>query len=600
MRIYPWLGALMVMAGTSGAWADSPPPAPSAPPVSAANTTITNAPITVNGQRKRPTHEWLRAQSRHFTILSNRRRSDVDKLVMRLEAFHTALRLAMGLSAQETAPIAPTTLYFLSDERDLGKVAPGAPDDAIGLYTTCPEGVQGFGVDISYIGSGGQKLEEQPENEGLSYIFEAYARHFWYAHALQRSPLWFVEGLAHYFSSTRLDGETAVIGMAPAAMGSIALGQGLHAVDYADVLLGQKKDITAPKGALAVKAEFASRAWVLVHWILSSPDNQALFRDYAAALDEGEKPLVAFRRIYHLTPAQLDAQLWRYAAQLKAVKLTLANPPAEDTIFTYLGQGEGPALLLDAALTACPAPAQGRKLLDTATRIAAAQPRSMAAQAALLRAQVMFGDPMKALPALSQRAHDDAQDATARYLLGRSFLTLATTAPAASADRAEAMGAARQMMAAALAAAPTHAPSAFGFYQASVLAGSPDAKALAAIDAAYRLAPEVDAYSYNAALALAWQGKAEEARLLMRALAGEAEPTPWTEAARAWLTRPQAAPALADLQAALALHGARLKWTQASAMILKELDAAAGRATEVEDATTIDTAAPNMSAIDSP
>jgi hypothetical protein len=77
----------------------------------------------------------------------------------------------------------------------------------------------------------------------------------------------------------------------------------------------------------------------------------------------------------------------------------------------------------------------------------------------------------------------------------------------------------------------------------------------------------------------------------------------WRDAARSWLAHPGPVD-LAALRAGVALNAGpangRVQWTVASARILAELDAAAGRATQVEDAAAIDTAAPGMSAIDSP
>jgi nitroreductase len=188
--------------------------------------------ITVQGERRRPTHDWLRAQSQHFIVYTNRRRTDADQLLRRMEAFHRVLRLSIGLPAQDTARPARTTLYYLSDERDLARVLPGGPDQAIGAYATCADGVVGLGVDLTYVGATREPLEKQPENEGLSYVFAAYARHFWYNHAMQRAPVWFVEGLAHFFSTARFEEDEAVIGMAPTSLATIMLSPAYHALDF--------------------------------------------------------------------------------------------------------------------------------------------------------------------------------------------------------------------------------------------------------------------------------------------------------------------------------------------------------------------------------
>jgi hypothetical protein len=227
--------------------------------------------ITVTGQHKRPGHEWTRAQSRHFIVISDRRRGDVAELIRRMESFHAMLRMAIGLPPQESEPAPRTTLYFLSDERDLPDPLGNQPMYGIGLYAACSEGVAGFGVDMLYVAAPGKPLDKQPENEGLTYIYQAYARHFWYRHSRARSPLWFVEGFAQYMSSARLEQDDAIIGMAPEALEKLATRTGTYQLTYADVLLGTRKDLLATGDRAAVKTEFAARAWVLTHWILSSP-----------------------------------------------------------------------------------------------------------------------------------------------------------------------------------------------------------------------------------------------------------------------------------------------------------------------------------------
>lgn len=71
------------------------------------------------------------------------------------------------------------------------------PADAVGLYSSCASGVQGFGVHLERIPSlGDEQLEKAPLNETLSHVFEAYARHFLYRHTDIRTPEWFIEGFA--------------------------------------------------------------------------------------------------------------------------------------------------------------------------------------------------------------------------------------------------------------------------------------------------------------------------------------------------------------------------------------------------------------------
>lgn len=539
--------------------------------------------ITVTAEHKRPGHEWMRAQSRHFIILSDRRRGDVAELVRRMESFHMMLRMAIGLPAQESEAAPRTKLYFLSNERDLPDPAGNQPMYGIGLYAACSEGVTGFGVDMLYVAAPGKPLDKQPENEGLSYLYQSYARHFWYRHSRARSPLWFVEGFAQYMSSARLVEDDAIIGMAPEALARLATRTGSYQLTYADVLLGTRKDLLATGDRAAVKNEFAARAWVLTHWILSSPANQARARSYFEAVNRGEAAVAAFKRIFGLSPGALDDMLWRYAGTLQAQRLRLKDIPDASAQYSDYDKGEGAGLMLDAALLSCPAVPQAARLAGEAQKLAADHPASRTAAQAALHAQVLFGDAGAAMDALARLAAASPQDVDARYWLGRARLAMAERkgdAALLKQARADLMQAATMD--------PTHAPAAYAYYRASLLANVLDEDAEGAILAAYQAEPEVDAYTWQAGLVYAMLGRQEDADALFRALASEPDDNVWVIAARARLAKGgnvkggEVTPA--DLKAAAALdvprparapRQGRLQWTIANARALNELDVAA-------------------------
>lgn len=524
--------------------------------------------ITVTGQHKRPGHEWTRAQSRHFTVISDRRRGDVAELIRRMESFHAMLRMALGLPPQEPEPAPRTTLYFLSDERDLPDPTGNQPMYGIGLYAACSEGVAGFGVDMLYVAAPGKALDKQPENEGLTYIYQAYARHFWYRHSRARSPLWFVEGFAQYMSSARLEQDDAIIGMAPETLEKLATRTGTYQLTYADVLLGKRKDLLATGDRAAVKTEFSARAWVLTHWILSSPANQARARSYFEAVNKGEAAVAAFKRIFGLSPGALDDMLWRYASSLQAQRLRLKDIPDTAALFNDYDKGEGAGLLLDAALRSCPAAHQAARLAGAARQLAADHPASQTAAMAALHAQVLFGDPGAAVATLVRSV---AKDTDAHYWLGRARLALAQRngdAAMLKQARVDLMQAATMDL--------TNAPAAYAYYRASLLANVLDEDAQGAILAAYQAEPEVDAYTWQAGLLYAMLGRKEEANALFHALASEPEDNVWVIAAKARLAKGESPVTLADLKAAAAMPDqGRMQWTIANARALSELDVAA-------------------------
>ena len=332
--------------------------------------------VVVHGDKARRPHTWFRAESQHFIVYSNTRHSDVASLLSKMERFWFALREFSQVDRDQPADTPKQTLYYFDNEHALTAVDPEAPDYAIGLYATCEDDAQGFGVHMYYGEDSRLPLEKRPENEGLSYIFQAYARDFFYRNTSQRAPLWFVDGYAQYFSTVRFDGDQALIGMAPEALGKLLqrLGAGyLYSLDYADVLVGNDSDGRNEAGPAGLKNEFEARSWVLTHWILSSHENLANFHAYIAATNGGEDRIKAFKRIFGLTPGQLNHTLWVYLRKLEAMKLTFKTLPEADISFSDLPDSADALLLDQAALKSCPGTKYGQTLLG---RVRAAAPNS--------------------------------------------------------------------------------------------------------------------------------------------------------------------------------------------------------------------------------
>jgi hypothetical protein len=92
------------------------------------------------------------------------------------------------------------------------------------------------------------------------------------------------------------------------------------------------------------------------------PANQARARSYFEAVNKGEAAVAAFKRIFGLSPGALDDLLWRYASSLQAQRLRLKDIPDTSAQFKDYDKGDGPGLLLDAALHSCPAAPQAARL----------------------------------------------------------------------------------------------------------------------------------------------------------------------------------------------------------------------------------------------
>ncbi|WP_443751092.1 hypothetical protein [Asticcacaulis solisilvae] len=540
--------------------------------------------VVVHGERpvKHP-HKWVRAESQHFVVYSDAARPDVELVMTKMERFWLTLRAFSHADIDAPADAPKQVLYYLADEQALGLVDPQDPDYAIGLYTSCADAQAGFGVHMYYAEQPKLALEKRPENEGLSYIYQAYARDFFRRHATANTPLWFVEGYAQYFSTARFDGNQIIVGMAPNALGTLLqrLGAGyMYSLDYADVLVGNDNEGTNQAGAAGIRNEFEARSWVLTHWILSNKDNLKKFQAYLQAVGDGQDRVKAFKAAFDLTPGQLNHILWAYVRKLEALKLSVKTVPDADISVAQMPVSAEHLLMTEAALKACPSDARGQDLLKTARDEAAKYPGDAYARTVLARAEAGFGDAAQAKTILDGLIAASTQDAELYALKGKALLRSGAAKDAVAAfDKAGSLD-------------PKSPAIAYDFSraEAEVMGGFDTDSANAAV-IAYLSAPQVDAYAYRAGLAYAWLGNNSDAVGALRMVADNPRPGALTQPAKDWIGK-LASASKADLSGAAlqplpvasgVMVTAREDWTYASADVLNALD----QAIAAEDAASI-------------
>lgn len=540
-----------------------------------AQTTPADPSVVVRGQRavKHP-HKWVRAESTHFVVYSDAARSDVEAFTAKMERFWLMLRVFSHVETDVAAGTPKEVLYYLADEQALGQIDPQAPEYAIGLYTACADAQTGFGVHMYYQENREQALEKRPENEGLSYIYQAYARDFFHRRAMTGAPLWFIEGYAQYFSTTRFDGNEVVLGMAPNALAILLkrLGAGyMYSLDYADVLVGNDSHGYNQAGAAGLGNEFEARSWLLTHWILSDKDNLAHFQAYIKLVDAGQDRVKAFKTAFGVTPGGLNHILWVYVRKLQALKFQVksGSSPDPDIAVAQMPVSAERLLMTEAALKACPSEGRGQALLKAARSEAARYPGDAYAQTVLARAEASFGDAGQALTLLNGLIAEAPQDATLQALKGTALLRSGQAKDAVTIfDQAGGLS-------------PKSPEIAYGFSLAEAQStGGFDTDSANAAVAAYLYAPHVEAFAWRAGLAYAWLGQPDEAATALRVVADNPHPSPLAPQAKAWLGRIVTA-SKADLSAAASTPlpvapkvavTAREDWTYASADVLNALD----------------------------
>jgi tetratricopeptide (TPR) repeat protein len=508
--------------------------------------------VVVLGAKKEMS-QWIRAESQHFVVYSDADNEDVNQLLDNLEKLDHLLRIYTRPVGKTELPEQKLTLYYHSRLSDLREIDADRPADAVGLYSSCTAGIEGFGAHIERIDPlGDAQLDKSRLNDSLSYVFEAYARHFLYRHTDIRSPASFIDGFAQYFSSVRFSDKQMVVGRIPNSIGEY-LGfldeSRKDSLEYADVLEQNDAHARNYAGAAGVRLELEAKSWVLIHYMLSSADNRKRMNKYLDLAGRGLRPTTAFERAYGVKAADIDAAMWQYRRHgVEALRVEQPSLPNAHVRIRSLPMATGELVLADAALKACPTRQAGATLLKKVATLAARYPTDEFSRLTLSRAQIDWGNPQDALPALNAVLQADDAHFEARYLLGLANLRLAERS-AGNAKR-NYLKAAQNHLQRARSLNPQSAEAAFAVFKAEMAAtDKPSTAALEGVISAWQSAREVDALTRYAALAYAYAGNGDEAIDTLDSLTLNERNKPMAKWATQWQSRLAAGVSRGDILA---------------------------------------------------
>jgi len=535
--------------------------------------------------KKAEVSKWFRAESQRFVVYSDAREEDVAALLDNLEKLDHLLRIYTLPVRAEAAPEPKLTLYFHSRVSDLRGIDDGMPADAIGLYSSCASGEQGFAVHLERIPRlADEQLEKSALNDTLSYAFEAYARHFLQSHTDIRIPVSFVEGFAQYFSSVRFSGQQMVVGRVPAGLAGYLrfLGNGnRYSLEWEDVLEHKVANARNYAGPAGVRLEFEAKSWLLTHYMLSSDDNRKRLNRYLVLVGGGISATAAFERAFGMKADELGPLMWRYGLRgMQVLRVAQPEPPVTHVNFKTLPRAAGEFVLADAALKSCPSRPAGESLLKKVADLASRFPEAEPARLTLSRAQIDWGDPQEALPRLNAMLRDDDANFEAEYLTGLANLRLAGRVEGDA--RRSHLQAAQRHLQRARELNPRSAEAAFASFGAEVAAATdaPDDAALLGVISAWQTARDVDALTRSAALAYAYAGKADEAHRTLGSLTRNPHDPLMADWARQWQGRLETGVNRSDILAEMRRAGppdAPLKaWTIDKQGVLQKVERSSG------------------------
>ena len=498
-------------------------------------------PSTVVVKGVRDPSAWFRIESQHLIVYSNDDPDDVIELVNNLERLDFLLRLYLKpfLDAQDATP--KLTLYVqdrVSWPEEIGEHSPFA----VGLLNNCVSGTQVFTFDREKSWKlDNSSLLRAEDDFTLMTNLSLYAENFLYRHTRIRKPAWFVAGLTAYFGGARFTDTQMAIGRDAGTsynwLQAIDDGKGDMRLSFDRVLNFTPRIQRAEVGTPGYyeRWEFLGRSFNLVHYALSTEENRNKTWKYLDLVNNGADSATAFADIFGLSGRDLDVAMWRYRqASLKIMQVDVPGLPKAHIDFTRLSRIEGEFVLDNAVLKTCPAPADGKKVLERLKVRAAKAPSVDFAQITLSRAQVEWGDPVEAIGYLTRAAENDPYNTEVHYLLGLAYAKLAESA---GPDRQDLLASARANLAQAVILDADAPEISYALFRVGLMGTDPTAADMARAIDAWRHGRDVAAFTRAAALAYAWLGDAANAYQAFNTLVRndrDAESAAW---AAAWLAR---------------------------------------------------------------
>lgn len=146
-------------------------------------------------------------------------------------------------------------------------------------------------------------------------------------------PLWFTEGIAEYYSTFRIEGNSMQIGRPVTA----------HVMWLRNEKMIPLEELFATTKEAVVYNEnerigvFYAQSWALVHYLLTEPERRARLGRFLAELDGLAKVDEAFRKAFAMTYEQLEEELRAYVRRSTFSYLTV---PLDETLAADLPKPE--------------------------------------------------------------------------------------------------------------------------------------------------------------------------------------------------------------------------------------------------------------------
>jgi tetratricopeptide (TPR) repeat protein len=473
--------------------------------------------ITVNPQDR---GRWLRAETPHFVLYSAEGEDVLRSYAAMLETVDGVLRRQHG---KVGAPITRKyEIYLTGQTSEMAKSVAGEfrrfDPRADGTSTWTPvaalDGI--FGVCMR------DRMEHFgfiDRTQGDDIVIAGYSEAFFSQNFPYSYPSWFVLGLQIYYSSLDLRPDKIVIGMPPPMW-----AQTIRTADLLRMSVVLGKPAWDREGR-EYQTLYAAQSWLLMHYLLSSPERRTKLADYLKRIELGDVDLIAtWKDVFDETPVELGDKLRHYSGHpMPAFWIAHAPEPAPPITFQRLPAGADDLIMYSQRLKAGVEDYQKADLLRTFRAAGRRRPDERYTRQALARAEIKLGDRAEGEAILKQLLLEDGGNLEALQLMGESKVEAGLGDPA---RRAALFAEAEPYLRDADKADPDNYLTLFMLARTRWVDGAPSAEALELLRRSAILAPLVAEIRLRAGEAFVVAGDDRTAYVLLTAVAGDPYGTP--------------------------------------------------------------------------
>jgi tetratricopeptide (TPR) repeat protein len=389
--------------------------------------------------------EWYEARSNNFIVYSEGSRADAEAYAVKLERYHFVLRTFHRISAERVSN--PLRVFLFSSFGSVREMAGGA--SVAGYYVSDASGLMFVG---SRARGGLSTGDPRSANRALrldaeSTLLHEYAHHFMFQYFPATYPIWYVEGFAEFWGTTRLL-ENDVVEVGFPAEDRVATFDYLTWMPLQRLLTIHNYG-EAPGENIAL---LYAQGWLLMRYAFDHPERKRQVDNYLRLINGGRSYEEAMREAFP-DIERFDRELFDHAGarRFTAVRLPFRTiivgeiavrelRPAENALIEHqikLGQGYPQREAAEFA----------REVRSIASRY----PDDPVALAVLMEAERLAGNHDAAIAASDRLLQIEPNHA--RAMASRGLAQAAKLRAASSTDRAE-WSSLQQLLARAARAAP--------------------------------------------------------------------------------------------------------------------------------------------------